>query len=551
MDDASRDAMPAREPDEVPAQEPDAVPAQVPGATDADPAATRPVAASGARPSRRRRPNPMAELALPGNTIASEMRYPLVVSIVLSIVAVAFCYLLVGASFAIIGGGLVIATFSYRIDPGRPAAMGAFLLAVGAALATVVEFRPQSGDPTLLFATNRPGASTAGNMAGALFTVAAIMFGLTERAPAPRVVEPLVGPVRIVQAAVRRVDRAALIDIVTIGGAVVVGVVLRVALGVEAVPAASEGLVRNLEVGLGYGTTTISPGPTGLDVAPLGPVVAAYGPLGARVSLVVTGMAVVLLTSVLARRWRGAEAGRFAAVAAALLPAVWDAPLSVMLAAACVLGALIVWYPLGAATTVGTPDDFTSSSPGQGRGFATGILVGLAIVSRPDAILVVPVLVMAASLGSRHSSVVRQATITMVAAAALVVSPWVNLLWTHGSAPLLAASWRAWISDPGPQHGMPAVIILASNAVLVVAGMLAGPQHLARSPLVRQRGVSLPLVLLVAGSIMVGAGAIDDRGLFSWAAPVAVVLVAAHATAPAGRRRAAAPRPRPAVTPGA
>ncbi len=464
----------------------------------------------------RRRPNPLAELALPGSAVGRELRSPLLAAVVLSVVAVTICYLLVGTAFAIIGGGLVIATFSYRLDPGRPAAMVAFLFAVGAALATIFEYRPQAGDPTLQYAANRPGASTAGNMAGALMAVAAIMFGLTERADGTQAIESVPGPTRwLRRLPTRLLSRETVAFWAPVVSCGVIGIGLRTALGARATPVEAEELVRNVRMGVGYATKIWAPGTASAAHAPLGVLVAAFSPIGDRASLVVASIVVTVLAAWVATQWRGRRCGVLAAAVVAVVPAVWDATLAVTLAGAFVLGIVaLLWRPVVEARPVASPVRL---------GLALGVCAGGAVLARPDAVVALPVLGLWVA-GTGALPRLWRPLAGGVALAGAMVAPWVQFVLATAHLPFVAPGLRAFASDPGAAHRLPAVVVLAADAAVAAGAVVLLLRAGARGS-ARHRGL-LPFVALPAASVVVGLVAPFDRGLLSWSAPVLAVAVA-------------------------
>jgi len=479
----------------------------------------------------------LRELAVPGGDLTGDRRFSIPATLGLSVVAMGCCYLLVGTSFSVIGAGLGVAMFSYRHDPARPAAMGAFLLFVAAAVATVVEDRPGAGDPTLAFAAHRPIASAMGTMAGALLTVAVVVFSISER---PRHAGPpqqrLVGPVRRLRSTLTDLRASGLMSMFPrVFAAGMIAVVLRVAAGPRPLPASLDGMVRNVRTGVGFAMIPGRPASMVGDVAPLGVVVGAFSPLGDRVALLVVGLSIIAMTARLAYRWRGRRAAVASATLAAVLPACWDAPLGVSLAALFVLVAVnLAWWPDSGGTA--ELDD-------RGRGFGLGVCVGLAVLARPDAVVLVPALLAGWWYTNRRAGVrvgpSTSALCWMAVAGVAVVAPWVNYVWSNFHVVLVDGGVRSFVADPGSSHRLPGPLVMVIDLAVILAVVFVGSRRFDQSVAFASRRTwpTLVMVMLIGASVMMAVARPFDRGLLSWAAPLVAVLLGLQLTAPSPPQR--------------
>ncbi len=474
------------------------------------------------------RPGLLRELAVPGGDLTGLRRFSIPATLGLCVVAMGCCYLLVGTSFSVIGAGLGVAMFSYRHDPARPAAMGAFVLFVAAAIATVVEDRPGVGDPTLAFAAQRPIASALGTTAGALFTVAVVVFSISER---PREAAPtqqrLVGPARWLRSTVtdfRTTDLGSMLPPILIVG--VIATMLRIVLGPGPVPSSLAGMVGNIRTGVGFAMVPGRPASAVGDVAPLGVVVGAFSPFGDRVALLVVGLAIILVAARLAYRWRGRRAAVASATLAALLPACWDAPLGVSLAALFVLVAVqLAWWPDGLT------DD-------RGRGFGLGVCVGLAVLARPDAAVLIPAILMGWWYTNRLTvervGPTGSALRWMAVASVVVVAPWLNYVWSNFNGVLVEGGVRSLVADPGSSHRQPGPLVVAIDLVAILSVVLVGSRRLNQSVAfaLRRTWPAVVMVVLIGASVAMSIARPFDRGLLSWAAPLVALFLGLQVTAP-------------------
>lgn len=461
-----------------------------------------------ARPRRRRR-----------GLTRSELRSWLQLA-ALATVAVGLCWALISIDFAIVAAFVIGAALLYRADPGRPVAFGGFIVLVGAALATVLEVAPTSGDPTLTFASNRPFAGNAGNVAGALLAVAVVLFAIVERSPRPAphwtAARPLGGwsgtarrwlvhepRVRVVQAGI---------------GVVALGV--RVVAAPPPLSPAVQQITRNLRSGTGYLGVVDGQAVVVTDHPPLAPLVGAFAPGGPRLVQVLVGVLGVALVWRLARRiGRAPEPAVLAAVVAAVAPALWDQQLPVVLAGTLVVGAVLL----------ADPDRLDGR-----RAVAAGLALAAAGVARPDALVAVPILVAWVLLrrrdgvgttegdGPRHKAAwVLAAPLAVLPAVALV--PWVRFVTSTGALPLPTGSFGALVAEPGAGGRLPTLVGAGAGVLLVVAALVAVGRDVES-----WRGDArwwLPVLALPAVAAALGVLAGGQAGILGWGAPLATVVV--------------------------
>jgi len=413
-----------------------------------------------------------------------------------SALAATVAYLLSGAGFAIVLGAVAVAVLLYRSDPGRPAALGAFILLVLAAGATIIEVTPSVTDPNLTFAISRQVTSLLGTLAGALTATAIALYALSERSVEPAEPWFALQDRRVVwrervRLLPRLVDRWLVVGMAAVGAGA-----LAYLIGPEALSSEYGGLIRNLRVGAAYSLVGPNGGPTAM-IPPLAPGLAAYSPVAGRVLLSLVAMGSVLFAARVAYSRFGYRAALGAAIASVLIPAVWAVQLGVALASLAVLGAVALSEParLRARRAVGA-----------------GICLGVAGLSRPDAlmfalpVLIVWILWQAPERG--RSLFGRMAT--MVITALVVMAPWLTYVRTTFATLLPADSLRSAFTDP--------------NAADQPGGYL---------------GVVLGLVVLGgACALIVRRGDADPRALVKAWLPYAVLPVLSVATAvvfPGGR----------------
>ncbi|MFN8038167.1 MAG: glycosyltransferase family 39 protein [Acidimicrobiales bacterium] len=442
---------------------------------------------------------------------------------VLAAVAVAICWALISVDFAIVAAFVIAATFLYRADPGRPVAFGAFIVLVGAAVATVLEVVPGANDPTLTFAANRPLAGNAGNVAAALLAVAVVLFAVVER-PVDRAARwrPARRAGAVIADARRRLaaDRSLVLAGATIG---VVALAIRVVAAPPPLSTAAQQITRNLRSGSGYLTVIDGRAVLLTDHPPLAPLVGAFAPGGPRLVQLVVGVLAVALVWRLARRIAGPSAALVAGTVAAVAPALWDQQLPMVLAGAALVGAVLLADP--------------ERLDGR-RAVAGGLALAAAGLARPEALVAVPVVAAWVLLVDRHRDEPplddrrepevgrgsRGALVAvLVAVPAVAFVPWVRVVASAVGLPLPLGSLGALVAEPGAAGRLPSLLGAAAGLVLVVLTLLAVGRDL-DGWLDRGRRW-LPVLVLPAAALAVGAISGGRAGLLGWGAPLATVVV--------------------------
>ncbi|MEZ5142817.1 MAG: glycosyltransferase family 39 protein [Acidimicrobiales bacterium] len=421
--------------------------------------------------------------------------------------SVALCWLLISADFAIVAGFVIVATLFYRDDPGRPVAFGAFLVLVGAALATVLEAGGPNGDPTLSFATDRPLAAQAGNVAGALLAVAVVMFAVVER---PSQAAPRWLPATSARASRRDLARRVAAARTWAAPAATIGVVAAV-IRVVAAPPALSGAVAELadrvRSGTGYVVTVDGRAVAATDHPPLAPVLAAFWPVGPRLLALLCSLALVVAVAAVAHRFGGRRAALLAAAVAAVAPSLWDQQLAVLAAGLAVTVAVLLADP---------------ERLDLRRAVGAGVLAGLAGLARPEALLAVPVLAGWIALGPRRRDTWRGVA-AVVAVAAAVVLPWFGPAGPGTITDRTVGAIGALLVEPGASSRLPWLLGAGAGGLLVVATAVAMVRDAdawhadwrRRLPL-----LALPVVAAVLSVLSAGA-----REPLTWAAGLAAAVV--------------------------
>lgn len=420
--------------------------------------------------------------------------------------AAVVAYLLAGAGFAVVLGAIAIAVFVYRSDPGRPVAMGAFVLLVMAAVATVIEVTPSSSDPNLNFALLRHVTTWLGTLVGALTAAAVALFAVTERS-----IEPasawFTGRYRSAvwrerwRSVSRLADRWA-----PIGLAMVLAGALAYLLGPPLSPA-YDGLIRSLRVGSHYSLTGLSAEPTGV-VPPIAPGLTAFAPFSGPVLVSLLAMAGVVLVARVTHRMFGYRAAAAAAYCAALLPAVWAVQLSVAIAGVAIIG----------ATMLAEPSRLTAR-----RAVAAGLWCAIAGLSRPDALLIgLPVLVVW-NLSARRDRRAWQSVAYLFVTASLAMAPWLTFLRANFDTLLPADSLANSLHDPNgaDRYGGVAGLVLGV-AVVAGSGVLLVMRRVEWPRFVRTH---LPFIVLPAACLVLAVVYPVGRDALGWSGPLVAVLL--------------------------
>lgn len=405
-------------------------------------------------------------------------------------------FAMAGATGAMVAGAAVVAGLLPSRRPGAAVAMAACVALAAAALATVLEQTPGQAPLSLSYPLDRPLAADLGAIAGILLLAAVVTVGAAERREAP-VPDP-------------EPDGAPAVPVGRRDGLVVVGLlVLAAVLRVVTAPTAAS---RSWEAAVDVVRTGGALVPAGADLlAPLPLVAGAFTPGGWGAALVVGGVAVVALVLVLAVRVGPGRRDPHVVVAAgalaAVLPGLVGLALPEVLAAAGAVAAVVL------------------AEPGRvrpARAAAAGLAAAGAALARPDAVVVLPVLVTwlvvagAGPSGRLPRRVVRSAW-AAVGAWALLVGPWIA--WAQGRAGTWLPAESLGASRTTPGGLLAAVLSLAVLALAVLA--------VARARQARQVVALLPLVALPAWCLAVALPVgLDHGGLLSWSAPFVVVLAA-------------------------
>jgi hypothetical protein len=325
---------------------------------------------------------------------------------------------------------------------------------------------------------------------------------------------------------------------------VVVAVVLALVVAPPALSSAYDGLVTSLRLGASYSLVGPGGAPTAA-IPPFAPGLAAYSPLSGRFLLAVLAAGAVVLVIRVTYRRAGYGAAVAAAVFAAISPAVWGVQLGVALAGLSVLGAVALADPTRLRMR---------------RAIGAGVLCGVAGLARPDALVAVPVLmawivwndeahrrgtvrVSRSRTAARERAWARAAG--LLAAAAVVMAPWLTYVRDTFDTVLPADTWQAALADPhaNDRAGGLTGLLLAGVCVAAVGALLARRRF---RWAVEGRDwlpfLVLPLVC-VAITVIEPAG----RDAFSWSG-LLVTVVAGWAVAPTLTRRRSASASRPAST---
>jgi 4-amino-4-deoxy-L-arabinose transferase-like glycosyltransferase len=204
----------------------------------------------------------------------------------------------------------------------------------------------------------------------------------------------------------------------------------------------------------------------------------------------VLGAATIVLLAVLAKRIGGARLGLITAGLVALNPELWkwdSQVLSEPLYAPLTALVLLAAYRLRDRMTIG-------------RGAVLGAAVGLAGLTRPEALIYIPLLVLLLLFWSRRDAV--KPALAMCAVCALVMAPWVVRNWSAFDRPLISnqsAETIAGANCPTTYYGIgigfwdvtcirPAGTVTQNEAERAAAQKATGVRyardHLGRLPLV-------------------------------------------------------------------
>ena len=380
-------------------------------------------------------------------------------------------FLLAGALGAVVA---VIAVLALRREPRW--VLGAALVGVLAlaAIATVVEHPLTRAALSLRFASERPLAAALGSAAGVLLALTIAQLAVQERAPSPRADidddQPHDGRPRP-DAAVVAVGVAAL--------------VVRVLGAPEAMPPGYDTLVTSLRGANGYrgtaGFTAVRP--------PLPAVIAAFAPGPERLALVIVSLTTVLVVMRIAHRIGGRPASIAAGVVAAVLPSMWGQQLPEALAACFVAGTIALAWP----------DVLTPS-----RAAAAGVCAAAATLSRPEALLVVPVVLAWIAVARRRGLLPRAAALVGVAAA--VVLPWQVQVHSHFDTWLPSTNLGASLAGgltPATSAG-PLLGAYDPIGASPQQGVDEGEQDRALRASARERLADSPVAKLIAARILRG-----------------------------------------------
>lgn len=429
------------------------------------------------------------------------------------VILLALGYLIVGLEIIPVALLAALASFAWRREPGRPLALTASVLLALAAIGTVFVVEPSPANWTMSFPADRTVAADAGRLAGLLFALASVLMAYTERTRTPALRRPLVVGV------VRRPERAGAgvsVPVLAIGAAAVgviltVAVALRLVLAPPALSAAYDGLLANLRHGTSYAVGLATAAGFPVSTPPLAPLTVAYVPVAARELTVIFGLITLVACGRLGMRLRGLWAGGLALTIGAVLPAMWDVPLPVILAGLALIGAVMMAD--GAEIT-------------RTRAVWAGVLLGLAVLARPETAVVVGlVVVWSWDRGTR-----RRHLVAMGAVAVATAAPW--WVWLHGQFGgfLPAEGLGAFMNDPlSANRHAPLLTACLAGATLGVAMALARRRQLWRDWWILW---AVPLMAMLLDVLEV-----QYRDPLSWSAPLAVALLAAGLAQSLGRAR--------------
>ena len=361
------------------------------------------------------------------------------------IVATLVGALLVGPLALVVGvAGLLVVRSTD--DPVAITGIAAPILFLIAACSSVTPLLFGSTSFGLSYSSDREWAHqlTLVAMVFAVLTIA--LLAVSSRRTAPVTGSPMMLPWTGLAAAVRTNALAAL----SVIGAGVVGVVGSVwnrdAGGVG-------GLVQQIRFGTKYSVDAFG-GDAAVDLAPLAPVVRAVVQVAPALlqGLVVAGICLVSIRWV---RGRDVDAPTWlVALAVAVSPLSWGVGLGGQCAALLVLCALLMGRRAPAVRWAG----------------AIGVLLGAAVLARPDAVLAVAAVaaVMLARRRPLHAA-------AFAGAAVATCASWAAFCWGAGTAPWLASSAARMVLDEsvaGPGHWLPwwgALVLLSAAWRVYVA----------------------------------------------------------------------------------
>jgi len=413
-------------------------------------------------------------------------------------------FVLIGFEVAPVALLAILAAVAWRRDPGRPLAFAACVMLVVAALGTAVLVPVSSDTWSMSFAADRELAADAGRLAGVLVAVASVLLAYTERSPLspPRrgFVPPgwwarLSAPVRT--GSLRTVR--SLYPIGVAGFVLTLGAAIRLILAPRALAAVYDPLLMNLRLGTHYSLELATNLGAPASLPPLAPVTIAYLPLAPRLLLVIAGLATMVVCGQVGNRLGGVWAGVMTLAIAAVLPSMWDAPLSAVLAGLCLIAAVALVDGRRATTT---------------RVVCGGLAMGMAVLARPETVLVLPMLV----LWSWDRGAAPRRLWQMSATALVTMAPW--WVWIHQEVGgfLPTSSLASFLNDPVQvdRHAP----VLAGLVAVVAIGVAVSQGRRAR--LWRDWWILLVVPLL---SLALAATDLPGRDPLGWSAPLVVVVL--------------------------
>ena len=422
-------------------------------------------------------------------------------AVVVALMALGFLF--VGFEVVPVALVAVFAGFTWRRDPGRPLAFAALVMLVLAAVATVVLVPPTVDGWSLTFASDRGLAADAGRLAGLLVGIASVLmaYGERSRLAAPR--RPRVRLDHLARRSPALMWRERDVASVTVAGVaavtLIVGIVVRLALAPRALALPYEPLLVNLRLGTRFTQDVVTSAGAPAPSPPLSPLIIAYVPLSPRLLLVLAGLATMTICGFLGARIAGVRAGLVVLVLAALVPSMWDAPLAVVVAGLCLTTAVML-----------VDGDRTSSS----RVAWGGIVLGLAVLSRPETLLVLPLVL----VWSWDRGMAPRQLWTMALAAVATMAPW--WVWIHQQTGgvLPATTLATFLNDPvSVSRHARSLSWLVAVVVLAAALGLSARRRLWRDWWILW---ALPVV-----SLVLATSDLPARDPLGWAAPLAVTLL--------------------------
>lgn len=323
---------------------------------------------------------------------------------------------LVAVGGFLIGGpfGLAVAVLALAVWWHRPDWLGA--LAVGlllaSALGSVLGAWPGPDSLRQSFADDRPWGGAAGLGAGVALLVAVARAAGADRAPTATIAPPASKSAPLGT----RIGPWLPVGAIALGAALV-----SLALAPDALTAGGRLAAEALRAGDGFGREP------GAHHPPLTLVVAAVFPSAPGTLQAVLAGATAAATIILGSRLAGRRTGLIAGALAGALPLVWDQRLSGALAGLLVLTALLL----------AAPDRITTA-----RAATAGAVLVAAALARPEALLVLPVVVawLAVWPGPRPDAGVRLVTVLGVA----LVGMWLAATALHGQT----GTWWPAIREP-------------------------------------------------------------------------------------------------------